>query len=157
MRVLVNELNWDWPEIAVVLMWKLAPNGIVITRKDLGALPVDRVLIDERLVDRINFRWMRPEDAREHAKRLKRKTGEKAGISQLQGRWQKIAIVLLWKLAKDGVVLGQWDRDAVPADKTLLAHGHEQDIEYRFVPRLEAVRIANWEKENEGKIVLEAM
>lgn len=151
----MSELAWDWPEIAVVLMWKLAPQGVTITRKDLGALPVDRVLIHERLADRMTFRWMRPEDAREHSKRLKAKTGEKASVSQLQGRWQKIAVVLLWKLAKDGVVLGQWDRDTVPADKTLLAHGHAQDIEYRFCDRTEAQRIAKWEKENEGKLVAE--
>lgn len=154
---MTTELAWEWPEIACVLMWKLAPEGVTITRRDLGCLPVDRVLIEERTPTKIHFRWMRPEDARAHAKRLKATTGEKAGVSQLQGRWQKIGVVLLWKLAKDGCVLTGWDRDQVPGDKTLLAHGHEQDIEYRFVPRAEALRIAKWEKDNEGKIVLETV
>lgn len=147
----------NWPEIAVTLMWKLAPAGVVIIRKDLASLPQDRVLIDERDATSVRFSWMTPEAARLHAKRLKQHTGEKAGVSQLQGRWQKIAVVLLWKLAKDGVMLGQTDRDAVPAHLTLLAHGHEQDIEYRFVPRSEAQRIARWEKDNEGKTIVEAM
>lgn len=151
------ELNWGWPEIAVVLVQKLAPEGVVVTRKDLGGLPMDRVLVEERLSDRIIYRWMRPEDAKAHTRRLKEKTGEKAGVSQLQGRWQKLAIVLLWKLAKDGCVLMRYDRDAVPADKVLLAHGHKEDIEYRFVARAEAARIQTWEKDNEGKIVLEVM
>lgn len=154
---MINEIAWDWPEITCVLMWKLAPTGVVITRADLGRLPVDRVLIEERSTTQINYRWMRPEDARSHSKRLKHKTGERASVSQLQGRWQKIGVVLLWKLAKDGCVLTQWDRDQVPADKTLLAHGHAQDIEYRFVPRAEAIRIAKWERDNEGKIVMETV
>jgi hypothetical protein len=138
----MNEIAWDWPEIVCVLMWKLAPKGVVITRKDLAALPIDRVLKYDRLADRMIFRFVPPQPG---------------PFEELQGRWQKIAVVLLWKLAKDGVTLGQWDRDTVPADKTLLAHGHEQDIEYRFVQRAEAIRIAKWEKDNEGKMVLEAV
>ncbi len=143
--------------IAVVLVQKLAPNGVVVTRKDLGSLPMDRVLVEERQSDRIVYRWMRPEDAKAHTKRLKEKTGEKAGLQQLQGRWQKLAIVLLWKLARDGCVLMNYDRDAVPVDKVLMAHGHKDDIEYRFVQRAEAARIQAWEKEHEGKTVMEAM
>ena len=153
----MSEINWGWPEIAVTLVQKLAPDGVIVTRKDLGGLPQDRVLVEERLHDRIIYRWMRPEDARAHTKRLKEKTGEKAGVSQLQGRWQKLGVVLLWKLARDGCVLMNYDRDAVPADKVLLAHGHENEIEYRFVPRAEAARIQQWEKDNEGKLVLEAV
>lgn len=153
----MSELAWDWPEIAVVLVQKLAPDGVVVTRKDLGALPFDRVLVQERLSDRITFRWMRPEDAKAHTKRLKEKTGEKAGLLQLQGRWQKLACVLLWKLARDGCVLMAYDRDAVPADKVLMAHGHKDDLEYRFVPRDEAARIQKFERDNEGKLVLEAV
>jgi hypothetical protein len=151
-----KEIAWDWPEISCVLMWVLAPNGVVITRKDLGGLPIDRVLIEDRSPTAIRFSWMTPEQARRLSQRQSRK-GEKASVSQLQGRWQKIVVVLLWKLAKDGCVLTQSDRDRVPADKTLLAHGHEHEIEYRFVPRAEAIRIAKWERDNEGKIVMEAV
>jgi hypothetical protein len=153
----MSELNWDWPEIAVMLVQKLAPGGVVVTRQDLGSLPMDRVPVEERLEDRITYRWMCPADAKAHAKRIRQKTGEKVGLQQLQGRWQKLAFVLLWKLAKDGCVLMNYDRDAVPADKVLMAHGHKDDIEYRFVPRAEAARIQKWEKEHEGKTVMEAM
>lgn len=152
----IPDLAWDWPEITVTLMWKLAPAGVVITRKDLGALPMDRVLMEERGPSEIKYsfismkaaerRW-KPKDAHQ----------ERATSSQLQGRWQKIAAVLLWKLAKDGVVLTRWDRDQVPGDKVLLAHGHAQDIEYRFCPRAEAQAIAKWERDNEGKIILESV
>jgi hypothetical protein len=154
---MAKELAWDWPEICCVLMWKLAHNGVVITRRDLGGLPMDRVLVEERTSTHIHFSWMTPEASQQHSKRVKAKTGQKAGVAQLQGRWQKIGVVLLWKLAKDGCVIGQIDRDQVPADKTLLAHGHENDIEYRFVPRAEALRIQQWERDNEGKIVMETV
>jgi len=152
----MSELAWGWPEIAVVLVQKLAPQGVVVTRKDLARLPFDRVLIEDRHADRIVFRWATLEEA-EAMKKPLALGGRKAGVSQLQGRWQKLAVVLLWKLAKDGCTLMGYDRDAVPADKVLLAHGHAQDLEYRFVDRDEARRIAAWEKENEGKTVLEAM
>lgn len=150
------DIAWGWPEITVTLMWKLAPAGVVLTRRDLAALPMERVLMEERSPTQIEYsfismkaaerRW-KPKDAKQ----------ERAGASQLQGRWQKIAAVLLWKLAKDGVVLTRWDRDQVPADKVLLAHGHAQDIEYRFCPRAEAAAIAKWERDNEGKIILETV
>lgn len=151
------ELNWDWPLIAVVLMWKLAPKGVVITRQDLGRLPQDRVLIEDRGAQDIRFSWITPRAAQRRAEQLKHAGEEKAHVSQLQGRWQKLAVVLLWKLAKDGCVLTTWDRDQVPADQTLLAHGHAQDIEYRFVYRAEAQLIAAWERDNEGKMILESV
>lgn len=152
----MKELAWDWPEIAVTLMWKLAPNGVVVTRKDLGRLPQDRVLVDDRDADSIRFSWQSITDAQRLTQALAMHK-DKAGLAQLQGRWQKLCVVLLWKLAKDGVVLKQLDRDAVPADKVLLAHGHREDIEYRFVPRAEAARIQKWERDNEGKQVLEVV
>jgi hypothetical protein len=150
-----TELDWTWTEIAVTLMWRLAPNGCVITRKDLAALPVDRVLIEDRTPTEIRFSWSTVEEAQRLRKPLA-DGGQKAGLSQLQGRWQKMAVVLLWKLAKDGIVLTPLDRSAVPADKQLLAHGHAQDIEYRFLPHAEAAAIARRERDNEGRIILEA-
>lgn len=150
------ELAWDWPEIAVVLVQKLAPDGVVVTRRDLGQLPMDRVLIEDRRSDRIIFQWVAIAEAQRMSKPLA-EGGRKAGIVQLQGRWQKLAVVLLWKLAKEGCVLMRYDRDAVPADKILLARGHKNDLEYRFVPRGEAKRIQKWERDNEGKIILETV
>lgn len=158
MTQLNTEIAWDWAEIAVVLMWKLCPQGIVLTRADMGRLPQDRVMIEERNVDNIRFRWMRPQDARAHATRLKKATGERAGVSQLQGRWQKLGVVLLWKLTRDeGVVLTRADREAVPGDQKLLTRGMHDAVEFRFIPTADAIRIAKWERDNEGKIIVEGM
>jgi len=155
---LIGEIAWDWAEIAVVLMWKLCPQGMILTRADMGRLPQDRVMIEERTPDQIRFRWMRPQDARAHATRLKKATGERAGVSQLQGRWQKLGVVLLWKLTRDeGVILTRADREALPADKKMLTRGTHDAVEFRFIPTAEAIAIAKWERDNEGKIVVEGM
>ena len=151
----MKEISWGWPEIACVLMWKLAPEGVVLTRKDLGRLPQDRVLVDDRDSKQIRFSFIGVEAAERLRRPIVQSYGYRASVSELQGRWKKLAVVLLWKLAKEGVVLTQADRDRVPADKILLTHGHEQDLECRFVPRLEAARIQKWEAENEGKAVME--
>lgn len=156
MKKTEHELTWDWPEIAVVLVQKLAPDGVIVTRQDLARLPIDRVLVEDRQSDRIIFRWVPITEAERMRKPLA-ESGQKAGVTQLEGRWQKLAVVLLWKLAKEGCVLMRYDRDAVPVDKNLLAHGHANDIEYRFVPRPQAKRIAEWERDNEGRIITEAM
>src|SRR5271170_1404790 len=150
------ELNWDWPEIACVLMWKLAPTGTVLTRKDLGALPMDRVLIEDRQPDRISLSFTTLKKAMDLREAL-HKLNQPAGVSALEGRWKKLSCVLLWKLCKGGVVLTQHDRDALPTDKTLLTHGHKNDVLLRFLPRAEAARIQKWEKEHEGKDIMETL
>lgn len=150
------EISWDWAEISVVMMWRLCPQGLILTRTDMGRLPMDRVMIYDRGPHEIKFRWMRPEDARAHAKRLKSATGERAGIEQLQGRWQKLGVILLWKLTRDeGLTLTRADREAVPSDKKLLTRGFKDGVEFRFIPLAEAARIAKWERDNEGKMILE--
>jgi len=111
-------------------------------------MPQDRVLIEDRDSQAIRFSWATVTMAQTaHGN----STSSQAGVSTLEGRWQKIAMVLLWKLAKDGVILTQWDRDQVPHDKTLLAHGHAQDIEYRFVPRIEAQRMRSGKRRTKVK------
>lgn len=150
----MTELQWGWPEIAVTLMWRLAPKGVTITRRDIGRLPQDRVLLEDRRETEIRLTWITLEEAQQRTKPLTA-AHEKASVSELQGRWQKIAVVLLWKLAKNGVTLTQADRNCVPADQRLLAHGHEHDIEYRFVPQREAANIEKFERENEGRIITE--
>lgn len=150
----MGELNWGWPEIACVLMWRLAPRGLIITRRDLGRLPMDRVLLEDRRETEIQFSWIDIHDARSRTK-PSTAAHQKATVSELQGRWQKIAVVLLWKLAKQGVTLTQSDRSKVPADLMLLAEGHADDIQYRFCPREEARMIAANDRDNEGRIILE--
>jgi hypothetical protein len=158
----VAEITWGWPEIAVTLVWKLAPKGVVITKGDLVALPMERVLCEDRGEDDIRFSWITPEAARLMANPIMIPKGMKhgyerkhVGVTELQGRWQKLAVVLMWKLARDGVVLTVGDRAAVPKDRVLLANGRRDDIEYRFIPREEAKRIEKWERDNEGKAILE--
>lgn len=148
------ELTWGWPEIALTLVWRLAPTGVIITRRDLGRLPMDRVLLTDRRQTEIRFSWITLEDAQARVKPTNA-LQEKASLSELQGRWMKLATVLLWKLAKGGVVLTQGDRNRVPADRQLLAEGHANDIEYRFVTHAEGAAIAKAERENEGRIIVE--
>lgn len=156
----LREVSWDWPEITCMLMWKLAPKGCTITRQNLGALPRDRVLVEDRTSEGIDFQWISLEEAQKRSAPVAgvaSTTVPRASVSQLSGRWQKIAVVLMWKLARDGVRLTLDDKRALPSDQTLLAEGHANDIEYRFVPRADAVRIAVWERDNEGKMVLEVV
>lgn len=152
------EVRWDWPEIACMLMWRLAPHGVTITRKDLGGLPMDRVLLEERSSEGIRFEWVTLAEAERRTApgtRSHTNAQPRAGVSQLQGRWQKIGVVLMWKLARDGITLTHGDREAVPKDQQLLAHGYKSAIKYRFVTRTEAVRIVTFDRENEGRIIME--
>jgi hypothetical protein len=150
----MSEISWGYPEIAVVLMWRLAPKGVVITRRDLGRLPQDRVLLEDRRETEMRLTWITIQEAQERAK-PKLAIADKATVSELQGRWAKIVVVLMWKLAKFGVTLTQADRNAVPVDVQLLAHGHADDIEYRFCTRAEAAAIEKLEREQEGRIIVE--
>jgi len=139
-----------WAEIACVLMQRLAPQGVVLSRHDLSALPQDRVLVDDRSDDgtEISFYWV----SVAQAQRLRPKvlaTGHKAWVSELQGRWQKFVVVLLWKLARDGIDIGLMDARALPHDKTLMMRGYKDALDCRFVPRTEAQRMAHWHDEHE--------
>lgn len=153
----MGEIAWDWPEVTCVLMWRLAPQGVIIRRKDLGVLPQDRVMVENRTVASLRLWFATLDEAQRIRDPIILGGRARATVSELQGRWQKIAVVLLWKLSKDGIVLTQKDRDVMPADKILLAHGHANDIEYRFTPRVEAIRIQKFERENEGKQILEVV
>ena len=83
-------------------------------------------------------------------------------MSELQGRWQKIAVVACWHFArrgklgrKDSITLTEFDRAAVPGHLQLMASGHAQGVEWRFLPRSEAEALAAWDAENEGIMVKE--
>jgi hypothetical protein len=150
----LKELDWSWVQIACTLMWRFAPMGCVVRRQDLK-LPEDLVLVENREPAYIRLYWATLEEAQKMSTPIIVGTPPKASVSELQGRWQKLACVLMWKFAKDGITLRPKDLDLVPADKTLLAHGHAQDIEYRFTTHAEARRIVAWEAEQEGRIVME--
>lgn len=149
------ELSWGWAQIAVVMIWKLAPKGFVMLREDMARLPMDRVLLEDRQPDRICLSFIPLNQAK---KRMAPERGEhRATLSELQGRWQKIAVVALWSLAKQGVTLTEQDRAAVPGGLQLMASGHEFGVEWRFLPSWEAKKHRDWDLENEGRMILENM
>ena len=76
-----------------------------------------------------------------------------ANVQGLEGKWEKLFAILAWRFGKDGFRISHADMRALPTDRVLLIHGHAEDLEFRFVPVAEARRIAEWERENEGKII----
>lgn len=152
-----GELTWTIAEVCVVLLWKLRPRGLKLTRKDLGGLPRDRVLVEERLVDRLIYRWVPVESVIfENAQRVLAGQ-EKPGLYEAQGRYMKLLGVILWKLAKDGITLGTADRDAVPADKVLRIDGTADRVIYSFISRPDADRLSRTEKDHRGLDIVEAI
>jgi len=150
----MTEIGWDWPEIAIILMWRLAPKGVVITRRDLGRLPMDRVLLEDRRPAELHLRWITLAEAQSRTQ-PKNVLEEKASVSELQGRWQKLAVVLMWKFAQAGIVLTESDRQAVPNGQEILTRGFKDDIEFRFAPRTETAKIEQAANENDGTIIRE--
>lgn len=135
------ELTWDWEVIATALLWKYARKGIAVTRKDLGGLPFDRVLVEYRDPEGTHIRlsFVPVDEAEKLRNTIPVATGEKVGVSEMQGRWQKLAIVALWKLKRTvPVVLTEADRQAVPHDRLLLIEGFKQDVLLHFVNRHQA-------------------
>lgn len=155
-----SEIAWDWPEIAVILAWKLAPNGYVILREDLFTLPTDRVLLEDRREDALVLSFIGVKAAKKLT--LQKRGVDTTTVSELQGRWQKIAITTLWHFARagklgraDSITLTEQDRAAVPGDCLLMASGHSQGVEWRFIPRALCKRQEDWDRENEGMMIRE--
>lgn len=154
------EIAWGWPEIAVILAWKIAPLGYVLRRESMFSLPTDRVLREHRQPDKLTLGFISVLQAR---RQIAPELGEKrATLSELQGRWQKIAVVSLWQFAKEGrlgkrdeVVLTEYDRQAVPSNLRMLAAGHGQGVEFNFMARELAEAQREREIENEGVNILE--
>jgi hypothetical protein len=150
----VPEINWDWAEISVILAWKIAPEGFVMQHEDLVTLPFDRVFVTARRPAHLTLSFV----GVKAAKRLMvaERGTERATVSELQGKWQKIAVCMLWHFArlkklgpKDSVTLTYQDKDAVPANLQWMAAGHPFGVEWRFMPRAEAARLARWYRDNE--------
>ena len=151
----MSELDWDWYVIAHTLAWRLAPEGFVMNRKDLASLPADRVFVEERSADAIHLRWLALTEAKRLQERLVKYNQPKAGVSHLEGRWMKFAVVLSWMRARDGITLRQADRDAVPKLLMLYAEGHAQDVEFRFMPERDAKAMQRQYRERDGQIITE--
>lgn len=68
-------------------------------------------------------------------------------FQQLDGQWQKLAAVMLWKFAKETpLILSTRDFEEFRAwmavgDKQFLTWGHVDSIELRLIPRADAERL----------------
>jgi hypothetical protein len=148
----VKELDWGWQLIAQTLLWKLAPGGVVLFPHELK-LPQDRVLLEERLPDRINLSFITLKEA--HARTHAERSEQRATTDKLVGRWKQIAVVMAWKLAKNGVTLTEYDRQSIPSDVILMTAGHRLGVEWQFVPRVLAEKQRLREFEDTGKDIRE--
>lgn len=151
----MKELDWPWSVICTTAFWKLAPGGLVLFPQDLKALPHDRVLLEERLPDRINLSFITLKEA--YARTHAEKPENRASTDKLTGRWRQAAVVILWRIAKQGVTLTEQDRQAVPGDLILMTAGHPLGVEWNFIHRSVAARQRMRAWENEGKETMEKL
>lgn len=64
-------------------------------------------------------------------------------LQQVDGMWQKLAALIVWKLAREGVTITHKDMDEFArGDNVLLTHGHFDSIEFKIVTAEAARRIA---------------
>lgn len=80
---------------------------------------------------------------------------DSAVLSQVGEYWQKLAAMLVWKLARKGVKISVKDMDAFQREYeagggVLLTHGHHDSIEFKIVTRAEAERIAAYDATQRG-------
>lgn len=75
---------------------------------------------------------------------------EAAILQQVDGHWQKLAALLVWKLAKTGVTLTEKEISEFPPDLVLLTHGHKDSIEFKMVTQDEAQRLAEYDAAQAG-------
>ncbi len=73
-------------------------------------------------------------------------------LQQLEGHWQKICALLVWKLARQGVTLTHAEIEACTkeGELVLLTHGHYDSIEFKLVTPKEAQRIVEHERKRHG-------
>lgn len=81
---------------------------------------------------------------------------DSAVLQQLDGHWQKMAMLLLWKLAGREKVkitveeMARWQAEFSPGIPVLLTHGHSDSIEFQVIDEAAAMRIADHEKTMKG-------
>lgn len=76
-------------------------------------------------------------------------------LQQMEGHWQKIATLLVWKLARAGVhITGQdmaeYGVQFAAGEAFLLTHGHHDSIELKIVSEIEARRLAEYDARFKG-------
>lgn len=65
-----------------------------------------------------------------------------AVLTQVQEHWMKIAALLVWKLAPNGVTLTAKEIASFPHDRVLLTYGHRDSFEFKLVSESGAARLA---------------
>jgi hypothetical protein len=81
-----------------------------------------------------------------------------AVLDQLEGQWQKIAALLVWKLAGDKpVIIGIKDFEelerATAAGKVFMTWGHYDSFEFRIIDKADAERLADHVERKGGMMV----
>jgi hypothetical protein len=73
-------------------------------------------------------------------------------LDQLEGQWQKMFAIMLWKLAPQGIEITAADIAAFPPGRVLFTHGHKDSFEFKIVTEAEARVIgAHEEATNRGR------
>lgn len=80
---------------------------------------------------------------------------DNATLEQIREHWEKIAVILIWKLAHDGVRITGQDLDRFQAEAdageaVLYTHGHKDSIEFAIVTASRAVELAAHDKAQSG-------
>jgi hypothetical protein len=65
-----------------------------------------------------------------------------AVLDQLREHWQKVAALIVWKLAPRGLTLTFKDIDSFPPGCVLFTHGHKDSIDFKIVTQAEAEQLA---------------
>ena len=143
-----GEICWNWAQIFIVLMAKLAPVGVEINPDDVVALPMDKVLSVHRDAEAVTLSWVGIADAHAMTNPIIEVPGaEKPSVSQLQGRYMKLACILAHKLAPNGIRLTQADADLIPEGQFVFEDG----IEYKWLPVAQGLALRRRERDNEGR------
>lgn len=77
---------------------------------------------------------------------------DSAILQQMDGHWQKLCALLVWKLARQGVTLTHEEikQCTSEGELILLTHGHYDSIEFRLVTPAEAERIVAHDRTMHG-------
>lgn len=83
-------------------------------------------------------------------------TPESAVLSQLDGHWQKLAAMLLWKLKGREMVrltsedIARFQAEFLPFEPVIFTHGHVDSIDFQIVTQEQAERLAAHDKTMRG-------
>lgn len=79
-------------------------------------------------------------------------TPDSAVLQQVDGQWNKLAALILWKLAGREKVkvthldIARFNKEFAPSMPVLLTHGHSDSIDFQIVDTETAVRLADYDK-----------